>query len=163
MTGALRLPDFSLPPSERHLEDYVVGAAYEYGTLVVSEEEILEFANRFDPQPIHVDRAFALAGPFHGIIASGWHTASLMMRLLADHYLPGSASLASPGIDELRWLQPVRPNDALRIRVTVLESRRSRSKPDRGLVRSAIEVLNQDDDVVMTVNALNMVRVRDGL
>ncbi|WP_460653447.1 MaoC/PaaZ C-terminal domain-containing protein [Kribbella endophytica] len=99
-------------------------------------------------------------GPFHGLIASGWHTASLMMRLYAKHYLSHVASLGGPGVDELRWLVPVRPGDQLRLRTTVLEARLSRSKPDRGLVRTLAELLNQDDVVVLRVEALNFLAVR---
>jgi acyl dehydratase len=100
------------------------------------------------------------AQPFGGLIASGWHTASLMMRLLADHYLSKVASLGSPGVDELRWTQPVRPGDALSIRVTVLDAKRSRSKPDRGIVQTSIEVLNQRGEIVATMKAINLLRCR---
>lgn len=152
--------DFPVPRHARALEDYVPGAAYEFGPTLVEEAEVVAFARRFDPQPMHVDADWAKTGPFGGLIASGWHTAAMMMRLIVDHYLPTVASLASPGIDHLRWLQPVRPGDALRVRITVLDVRRSRSKPDRGIVRSAIEVLNQDSQVVMTLTAVNMLRSR---
>ena len=107
----------------------MAGAVTEFGPIAVDEAEVIAFARRFDPQPIHTDPAAAAAGPFGGLIASGWHTASLVMRVLVEHYLARRASLASPGIDELRWLQPVRPGDVLRVRTTVLEARRSRSKP----------------------------------
>ena len=132
------------PASDRYLEDFVPGEVREYGPVPVSEAEILEFARKYDPQPIHVDPEWARTGPFGGLIASGWHTTALTMRLLVDNYLPAAASLASPGIDELRWARPVRPGDALSVRVTVLEVRPSRSKPDRGLLRSRIEVLDRD-------------------
>jgi acyl dehydratase len=148
------------PASDRYLEDFVPGEVREYGPVPVSEAEILEFARKYDPQPIHVDPEWARAGPFGGLIASGWHTTALTMRLLVDNYLPAAASLASPGIDELRWVRPVRPGDALSVRVTVLEVRPSRSKPDRGLLRSRIEVLDRDGAIVMTLVALNMLRRR---
>ena len=115
-TRTLSTSDFRVPREDRYFEDYLPGAVYEYGYLTVTEAEILEFARRFDPQPIHIDPEFAAAGPFGGLIASGWHTASMMMRLFADHYLSRVASLASPGIDELRWPAPVRPGDQLRLR-----------------------------------------------
>ncbi len=99
-------------------------------------------------------------GPFGGVIASGWHTGSLMMRLLVDHFLPRRAGLGSPGIDELRWLAPVRPGDALSLRITITEARRSQSKPDRGLVHTFNEVLNQRDEVVMTLKAMTLMRCR---
>ena len=145
---------------ERYFEDFIPGLVQEFGPTVVGEAEIVEFARQYDPQPIHTDPQWARTGPFGGLIASGWHTAALMMRLLVDQYLPSAASLASPGIDELRWLQPVRPGDELRVRVTVIEARASRSKPDRGLLRSRIEVLGPDGSAVMTLIALNMIRRR---
>jgi acyl dehydratase len=146
----------------RYFEDYAPGAFEELGRVSVSEEEILEFARRYDPQPFHVDTAAAASGPFGGVIASGWHTAALMMQLLAARYLDPATSLGSPGIDELRWQVPVRPGDTLSVRVTILEARPSRSKPDRGLVSSHIEVRNQAGDTVMTVKAMNLVRRRGG-
>jgi acyl dehydratase len=155
--------DFATPIDDRWFEDYVPGDVHEFGSVTVTEEEILSFAGRFDPQPIHVDPEYAADGPFGGLIASGWHTASLFMRMFTDHYLSKVASLASPGIDELRWTAPVRPGDTLRARVTVAEARASRSKPDRGLVRSDIAVLNQDDVTVLTMSAVNILRRRSVL
>ncbi|MGH8851468.1 MAG: MaoC family dehydratase [Casimicrobiaceae bacterium] len=152
--------DFAVPVDQRYFEDYRVGSAYEYGSITVDEAEIISFAQQFDPQAMHVDPAAAARGPFGGLIASGWHTNALMMRLLARHYLSSVASLGSPGIDELRWLKPVRPGDTLRIRVTVSEARRSQSKPDRGMVRTLIEVLNQRDEIVSTMRAMNLLRCR---
>jgi acyl dehydratase len=152
--------DFAAPIDDRYFEDYTAGAVYEYGHVTVSEAEILEFARRFDPQPIHVDPEFAATGPFKGIIASGWHTGSIMMRLFADHFLSRVASLASPGLDELRWPAPVRPGDVLRLRVTILEARPSRSKPDRGIVRTRAELLNQDDRTVLSTLPTNLLHRR---
>jgi acyl dehydratase len=128
------------PETDLYFEDYVPGAVREFGPIVVGEEEILDFARRYDPQPIHTDTQWARNGPFGGLVASGWHTTAIMMRL--------------------RWLRPVRPGDELRVRVTVLEARPSRSKPDRGLLRSRIEVLAADGSAVMTLIALNMIRRR---
>src|SRR5215467_12700687 len=145
---------------DRYFEDYVPGSVSEYGEIRVSEAEILEFARRFDPQDMHVDPEAARRGRFGGLIASGWHTGAMMMRLLADNFLPKEASLASPGIDELRWLHPVRPGDVLRVRVSVLEATPSRSKPDRGMVRTLIEVLNQNGDVVMSLKPMNIIARR---
>ena len=108
---------------------------------------------------IVTDPEEAARGPFGGLIASGWHTAALLMRLYATHYLSHVASLASPGLDELRWHKPVRPGDELRIRVRVLAAERSRSKPDRGMVHTGIEVLNQRE-VVMSLRAMNLLRCR---
>jgi acyl dehydratase len=145
---------------ERYFEDYIPGAVFEYGEIRVDEAEILEFARRFDPQDMHVDPEAAKRGRFGGLIASGWHTAAMMMRLFAGNFLPKEASLASPGIDELRWLHPVRPGDVLRVRVTVLEATPSRSKPDRGMVRTLVEVLNQDGKVVMSMKPMNIIARR---
>jgi acyl dehydratase len=145
---------------ERYFEDYIPGTVFEYGEIRVDEAEILEFARRFDPQDMHVDPDAAKRGRFGGLIASGWHTGAMMMRLLADNFLPKEASLASPGIDELRWLHPVRPADRLRIRVTVLEATPSRSKPDRGTVRTLVEVLNQDGKIVMSLKPMNIIARR---
>jgi acyl dehydratase len=144
----------------RYLEDFVPGSVQEFGPAAVDEAEIVEFARRYDPQPIHTDPQWARGGPFGGLIASGWHTAAITMRLLVDQYLPSATSLASPGIDELRWLRPVRPGDELWVRVTVIEARPSRSKPDRGLLRSRIEVLEAGGSAVMTLIGLNMIRRR---
>jgi acyl dehydratase len=160
-THALSEDDFAVGIDDRYFEDYASGAVYEYGHASVTEADIIAFAERFDPQPIHTDPQFAANGPFGGLIASGWHTASLAMRLVVDHYVSRVASLASPGVDELRWPTPVRPGDSLRLRTTVLESRRSRSKPDRGLVRTRAELLNQHDQIVLSLVAMNLIRLRN--
>lgn len=152
--------DFAAPADSRWFEDYAAGAVYEYGHLTVTEAEILEFAGRFDPQPIHVDPAFAAAGPFGGIIGSGWHSASLAMRLIADHYLSRVASLASPGVDELRWRVPLRPGDTVRLRTTIAETRPSRSRPDRGLVITQCDLINADGGVPVAFRALNFLSRR---
>ena len=146
--------------SERWFEDYVPGTTAEHGPLRVEEDDVVDFGRRFDPQPFHVDAEAAAAGPFGGLIASGWHTCALMMRLLADEYLSPVSSLGSPGVDELRWAAPVRPGDELTLRTTVTEARPSWSKPDRGLVRTHVELLRQDGTVVLTMTAMNLVRVR---
>jgi acyl dehydratase len=148
--------DFTVPADERYYEDYEPGSVYEYGHVGVTAAEIVEFAERFDPQPIHTDPVFAATGPFGGLIASGWHTCGIMMRLIADHYLSRVASLASPGVDELRWPAPLRPGDRLRLRMTVLDARPSRSKPTRGIVRTRAELLNQQDQLVLSLVATNI-------
>lgn len=153
-------PDFSVPIDQRYFEDYTVGSTYEFGTVTVDETEAITFARAFDPQPMHIDPVAAAQGPFGGLITSGWHTVALMMRLYVDNYLSSVASLVSPGIDELRWLEPVRPGDTLRIRVTISDSQRSRSKPDRGMVRTLIEVLNQRGEIVSSMKAMNLLRCR---
>jgi len=153
--------DLPVAIEARHFEDYPPGAVVEYGPIAVDEAAIVAFGRQFDPQPFHVDPQRAAGGPFGGVIASGWHTGSLMMRLLVDHYLPREAGLGSPGIDELRWLAPVRPGDQLSLRVTVTAARRSRTKPDRGLVHTSNEMINQRGEVVMTVKAMTLVRCRN--
>ena len=151
---------FTVPVEKRYFEDYVAGSVHEFGPISVEEAEIIEFARRYDPQVFHTDPEAAKQTMYGGLIASGWHTAGLMMRLLVDHYLSHVASLGSPGVDELRWLRPVRPGDELSVRVTVVETRRSSSKPDRGIVRSFVEVINQNREVVMSVEAVNFLLCR---
>jgi acyl dehydratase len=155
MTGLLGEVDLPAPVSDRWFEDYVPGSVYEFGYASLSETEIVAFARHYDPQSIHTDPAWSATGPFGGLIASGVHTIAVCMRLYVDHYISRVASLASPGLDELRWPRPARPGDQLRIRVTVAQARASRSKPDRGLVRSAVESLNQDNEVVLSFTAMN--------
>jgi acyl dehydratase len=152
--------DFNVPIGDRYFEDYQEGAAYEYGYAAVEEGELVAFARRFDPQPIHADAELAAAGPFGGLIASGWHTGAIFMRLFADHYLSRVASLASPGLDELRWPAPVRAGDTLRLRTITTETRRSRSRPDRGLVFTHAELINADDAIVLSLKAMNLLRLR---
>jgi len=146
---------FTIPAEQRYFEDYVAGSVYEFGSVTVEQDEVIAFARRFDPQVFHVDPESAKGTIYGGLIASGWHTAVLMMRLFVDHYLSKVASLGSPGVDELRWNKPVRPGDELAIRVTVQETKRSRSKPDRGIVHSFIEVMNRNREVVMSMKAVN--------
>jgi acyl dehydratase len=146
--------------TDRYFEDYLPGSVAEFGSQPVEESEIIEFGKRFDPQDFHIDPEAAAHGPFGGLIASGWHTGALMMRMFADNYLSKVSSLGSPGIDELRWLRPVRPGDTLRVRVSTLETKRSRSKPDRGMVWTLAEVLNQNGEVVMSVKAMTLIRCR---
>ena len=151
---------FKTDITERYFEDYVEGDVHACGSIAVEEDEVVAFARRFDPQPFHVDLEAAKRSQFGGLIASGWHTASLAMRLLVDHYISRVASLASPGIDQLRWLRPVRPGDVLSVRVTVLKSVPSRSKPGRGAVTSLMEMFNQRDEKVMTFTAVNFIARR---
>jgi acyl dehydratase len=152
---------FTVPAEQRYFEDYVAGSVHEFGSVGVEEAEVLAFARRFDPQVFHTDPEAAQHTVYGGLIASGWHTAGMMMRLFVDHFLSSVASLGSPGVDEIRWRKPVRPGDTLSVRVTILEANRSRSKPDRGIVRSAVEVLNQQGEVVMTMQGINMFLCRE--
>lgn len=147
-------------PDNRYFEDYVTGAIHEFGSITVEQQEVLDFGRRFVPLSYHTDPELAKKSIYGGLIASGWHTAALMMRLYTDNYLSKVANLGSPGCNELKWDKPVFPGDDLSIRVTVLETRRSESKPDRGIVRSFVEVLNQKRDVVMSVKMVNFVRGR---
>ena len=144
----------------RYFEDFEVGMTSEFGPRVITEAEIIDFAAQWDPQPFHLDGEAARASMYGGLIASGWHTAGLMMRLYVEHYLTHVASLASPGLDELRWLKPVRPGDVLSVRVTVLKTVPSRSKPDRGAVTSFVEVINQAGEIVMTFRVVNIIGKR---
>jgi acyl dehydratase len=151
---------FSHPIDDRYFEDYVEGDVHSFGSIAVEADEIIAFARRFDPQIFHTDPEAAKQTIFGGLIASGWHTAGLMMRLYVEHYLSHVASLGSPGLDELRWLKPVRPGDQLSLRVTVLGAKRSKSKPDRGVVTSLVEAFNQADESVMSLKIVNMISVR---
>ncbi|MCL4540295.1 MAG: MaoC family dehydratase [Bacteroidetes bacterium] len=153
---------FKTAERNRYFEDYTAGSVHEFGNIAVDEDEMIAFARRFDPQPFHTDPEAAKLSVFGGLIASGWFTAGLLMRALVDNYVSQVASLGSPGVDELLWLKPVRPGDTLSVRVTVLETQRLRSKPDRGFVRTFAEVFNQDGDAVMTVKSGGFVRRRDG-
>jgi acyl dehydratase len=152
---------FSTTPDNRYFEDYVTGSVHEFGSIAVDEQEVIDFGKRFVPLSYHTDKEAAKNSIYGGLIASGWHTAALMMRLYSDNYLSKVANLGSPGVDELRWDKPVFPGDQLSIRVTVLEARRSASKPDRGILRSFIEVLNQKREVVMSLKSVNFVRARE--
>ena len=151
---------FKHPIDDRYLDDYLEGNVHELGTIAVDPDEVVRFGKRFDPQDFHSDPEAAARTPFGGLIASGWHTAGLMMRLYVEKYLTHVGSLASPGVDELRWPKPVRPGDVLSVRVTILSARPSRSKPDRGLVTSLIEVFNQHGETVMTMKPVNIIACR---
>lgn len=151
---------FAVPRENRYFEDYVAGSVYEFGSITVTEEEVIAFARKYDPQTFHIDPEAAKNTRFGGLIASGWHTAGLMMRLLVDNVISGVASLGSPGVDQLRWLKPVRPGDNLSVRVTIRNARRSQSKPDRGMITHYVEVLNQDRELVMTMESVGMVLCR---
>ena len=129
------------------------GDVLDLGSRHVTEAEIIAFARDFDPQPFHIDPEAAEASIFGGIIASGWHTCALTMRLLVDGFLSHAASMGSPGVEQIRWLRPVRPGDTLRAHIRVLETRPSQSRPDRGSVKTLTEVTNQAGDLVMTMES----------
>lgn len=133
----------------KYFEDFEVGEVVELGDVDVTEAGVVEFAQRYDPQSFHVDPDAAAASPFGGLIASGWHTCAMFMRLLCDGLLLDSSSQGASGIEELRWLAPVRPGDSLRGRFTVVEAQRSATKQHRGTVTFRGEMINQDDVVVL--------------
>lgn len=144
-----------------YFEDFEIGAAREYGHYAVTKEEIIEFASKYDPQPFHLSEEAGKAMHFGGLCASGWHTCAMVMRLIVDG-MEGteSASLGSPGIDELRWKKPVFPGDVLRLVSTVIDKRESRSRPDMGSIFLENKVLNQNDEVVMTSRPIVMYKRR---
>ena len=137
----------------RYFEDFQVGDATAVGPVTVTKAEIIEFATRFDPQPFHVDEDAAKAGPFGGLIASGWHTTALFMGMFVRAVLLDSASLGSPGVEEIRWTAPVRPGDTLHGRSTVTDVRESSKDPRRGTVITTNEVWNQDGALVLRLKA----------
>jgi acyl dehydratase len=146
-----------------HWEDFPVGRVRELGpTPPITAEEIVDFASKFDPQPFHTDEGAARQSSFGGLVASGWHTCGMAMRLYVDAVLHRASSLGSPGIDKLRWLKPVRPGDVLRLRVEVVEARPSESKPFLGLVRSRWQMTNQASEVVLEMEGWGMFRRRGG-
>jgi acyl dehydratase len=145
----------------RYLEDFPAGAVAEFGGIRVTADEIVDFAKRYDPQPFHLDAEAAKRWPYGGLIASGWHTAAMAMKVLVEQFIDGETSLGSPGLGPLRWKLPVRPGDELRVRAKILENRRSQSKPDRGTLVFEVDVLNQNGDVVMTIeNWIALMRAR---
>jgi acyl dehydratase len=131
-----------------HWEDFQAGAVAIYGPRLVTREEIVAFAAEFDPQPMHLDETAASATMLGGLGASGWHICCLLMRMIADGFILDSSSMGSPGIDEVRWLKPLRPGTNIRIRVTVLDTRASGSRPEMGLVKLRYEVIDETDTVL---------------
>jgi acyl dehydratase len=142
------------------LEDFKVGDEFRSPGITLTESQIMDFALKFDPQPIHVDLTAAASGPFGGLIASGFHTAALTFRLFWQTGVIHDSSLGSPGLDELRWLKPVRPGDTLHVVVKVVEVRRSASRPDRGVVRMAYATLNQHGETVMSLVGNQLLKAR---
>jgi acyl dehydratase len=142
--------------NKRHWEDFAKGAVEIYGPRLVTREEIVAFAAEFDPQPMHLDEAAASATMLGGLAASGWHSCCLLMRMIADGFLLDSTSMGAPGVDELRWLRPLRPGTQIRVRATVLDKRPSQSRPERGFVRFLFEVLDENDDVLTDLTCSQM-------
>jgi acyl dehydratase len=144
----------------RYWEDYEVGARFPLGSTSFTEQEIVDFATAFDPQSFHVDREAAKGSLFGGIIASGWHVAAKLMRLFVDSYIDKRTALGSPGVDELRWLKPVRPGDTLTAVVECTAKIPSKSKPTLGIIHEHWTATNQKGELVMTARGINMVRRR---
>jgi len=145
---------------EWFFENYEKGSVFLFGPVRVREDEVIEFAKLYDPQPFHIDHNAAMKSPYNGLIASGWHTCAFVMRLLVDNYFSSVSSLGSPGIDELRWIIPVRPGDEIFVRATITETKRSRTKPDRGIVKTFIETINQQKKIVMSFHLVNFMFCR---
>jgi len=139
-----------------HFEDFEIGKTISVGSRSVSEDEIIAFARQFDPQPFHVDRDAAAHSIFGGVIASGWHTCGMIMRLMVDGFLNDSASMGSPGVDEIRWIKPVRGGDTLTVSTTVLDAKPSTSKADRGVVWTEWRATNQHGELVATIKGMGM-------
>lgn len=140
----------------RYFEDLRVGEVHEMGSMVVTRDEIIAFATQFDPQPFHIDEEAAKRSMFGGLIASGWHTASMCMRLVVDSFSGQVASLGSPGVDELRWLRPVRPGDTLSLKTECIALMPSKSKPDRGSARFRYTLTNQHGEAVLSMVGIGM-------
>jgi acyl dehydratase len=146
----------------QYFEDIEVGTKANFGSYAVTREEVIEFASRYDPQPFHLDDAAAAATHFGRLSASGWHTCAMTMRMLVDNIKERrQAGLGSPGLDELRWKNPVFPGDTLRVETELLEKTRSRSRPEMGSFRSAVRVYNQHDAVVMSMTSIGLVATRE--
>lgn len=139
-----------------YFEDFIPGNVIELGQRPVGEEEVLRFAREFDPQSFHIDHDAAKNSIFGGIIASGWHTCGMIMRMVVDGFLANSSSMGSPGVDEIRWLVPVKPGDVLNVSAETLSSKASSSKPDRGVVFTLWKAVNQRGELVCTIKGMGM-------
>lgn len=148
---------------QRYFEDYSPGEAFIFGNYLVSKEDIIKFALEFDPQPFHLDDEAAKSTHFNGIVSSGWMTGAIMSRLICDNFLPECASMGSPGLTSLTWVKPVRPGDRLYEKVTILKTKKSQSKPDRGVIEILQEGFNQDDELVISMRGVAMIRCRKNL
>ncbi len=144
----------------RYYEDIEVGETHEFGEYHVTEEEIIEFAEQYDPQPFHTDPEAATESAFGELVASGWHTSAMCMRMLVDGPMTDRASMGARGVDELRWRKPVRPGDTLHLRTEVLDKRVSESDPNRGYIDSKLEGIRQDGEVVISWIGLGMIARR---
>ena len=145
-----------------YFEDFPVGEIKEYGDRLVTADEIVAFARRFDPQSFHLDAEAAKDSQAGGLIASGWHTASLLMRMTCDEFLLRSASQGAPGVDEVKWIKPVRPGECLRVRRTTLGARGSASRPEIGILEFLFEVLSASGETLMSQKNVMFIRRRSG-
>jgi acyl dehydratase len=143
-------------------EDFAPGSVREFGAHTLTRDEIVRFATEFDPQPFHVDEEAARSSLFGGLAASGWHTCALVMRMMCDAYLLDSSSMGSPGLEQIKWLKPVKVGDTLCVRMSILEARPMSSKPHVGLVRCRWEALNQHEQVVLSMEGWGMFGRRPG-
>jgi acyl dehydratase len=139
-----------------YFEDFFPGQEIPLGSRTVSEEEIIAFATQFDPQPFHIDHEAAAASPYGGVIASGWHTCSMMMRMVVDGMMASASSMGSPGLDKVRWILPVRAGDTLTVSYLTTAVKASTSRPDRGVVWSTWQAVNQDGQLVCTIEGMGM-------
>lgn len=147
----------------QYFEDITVGTKHAFGSYHVTREEVVAFAERYDPQAFHLSDEAAAQTHFGRLSASGWHTCAMTMSMLVAHLKASDqAGLGSPGVDELRWLKPVYPGDTLRCETEVLDKRASNSRPEMGSFRSRMTVLNQDDVAVLTFNSIGLIRTRGG-
>ncbi|MBS0242664.1 MAG: MaoC family dehydratase, partial [Proteobacteria bacterium] len=152
--------DIAVPPDRIHLEDVEIGKPVNFGPLTVTKDDIIAYAKAFDPQPIHLDEEAAKKSIVGGLCASGFHSCALLMRILADDYLRNATSLGSPGIDEVKWMRPVRPGDTLTGRLVATEKRVLASRPGVGIAKLVIEMLNQKAETVMRWDSNQLLAVR---
>jgi acyl dehydratase len=137
--------------AKRYFEDFTPGMMIEHGPRLVTREEIVAFAAEFDPQPMHLDEEAARNSILGGLAASGWHTCCLLMRMACDGFVLDSSSMGAPGVDEVKWLKPLRPGTHITLRTTVLETRTSKNRPEMGLVKALMEVLDDEGGQIMTL------------
>jgi acyl dehydratase len=143
-------------PKKYYWEDFAVGTVREFGGMKLEKADIVRFAKDWDPQPFHVDEEAAKQSPYGGLIASGWQTCAAAMRMCCDAYLLDAASVGSPGVENVRWVKPVRPGDTLKVRLEVLEARELKSKPGVGLVKNRWQLFNQNGEEVMQMEGYGM-------
>ena len=147
--------------TSRYFEDVVIGDVKEFGSKTLTQDEIIEFAKKYDPQPFHIDVEAAKDTIHGGIIASGWHTAAVTMRMMVDNMVDTEASLGSPGVNNVRWYKPVRPGDTLRARSEVTSKKRSTSRPNMGTIFGTMQVFNQNEEMVMSFETIGMTLARN--